>query len=156
MLSKVFKLSKQSYCTAFLTMTNRGAVSSFTSRGDVRRSEPSRASLHSALFILRPGRTQATTLLSVQPMKIGLLQSPSILWVDNILWKYITVTNQKIPKDVESVSYGCGRLCHISGFCLSSLLPSFIVALFWAAAIFNRLVLHSPSLCSEARLRWKC
>ena len=33
--------------------------------------------------------------------------------------------------------------------CLSSPLPSFIVALFCAAAIFNRLVLHSHPLSSD-------
>lgn len=41
-------------------------------------------------------------------------------------------------------------MCQISIFCPSSPLAQFfIVALFWAAAIFNRLVLHSPSLSSD-------
>lgn len=50
-----------------------------TSLGDVGRSEPSRSSLHSALFILRPGRTPATTLQSVKPKEDSAVQSQAIL-----------------------------------------------------------------------------
>lgn len=107
-------------------INRRGALAAFfrddvvwwrtTPSGDARRRPPSRASRHTALFIFRPGTTPATTLRSVQPVKIGLYNRHPSSWLDNILWKYITVTGQKIHQVVESVSYGRGWLCEISRF----------------------------------------